>query len=631
MRLFRQYRCTVLVLLLLLAAMSSAQQDDYYKVLGVPRTATQRDIKKKYRALARKLHPDLNLDDPHAKDTFQRVNKAYDTLGDAEKRKTYDLFGEAGDSMGGGGGDSRGGSGGGGFAGGPHGGGGGGMPFTGTHFDSFFRFQKPKKASRKSSGFASSSSASSFSFQKAFGSSIYKETPQTDGTAQKGSGGGGWFDSLFSNFGGGNGAAATQKDDSSSSKKKSTAKKAKRSAADFASDENIRHKASTGQKPTHEDFADLGEGFFGTDAPPRDMFEDKTSLPTEESPEFMTWFEQKFGAGPSGATSGPTKRQQRKKKKQQTAVSEQDHGIFSSNGDSTHQQKAKARKKKSSKPSAHEGPSSFFNQNGGNPFDPSGFQQDQKTKQQLAKEAAAKLRLDFSTLHLFSFDLFNQHCAAPDDRASLRPRRQRCIVIFGATTTYLSANVTFRKTVEKFHTAERRRDLLAARHASSTATASTLFLFVPKSDVANTTVLLQLRIFRAAAAPSALRLCEAYGASQRQQHLTGEYCVLAVRPARSGKPSESDKRTGSGGASTVPAALRKVALFGQGVADAESALAAVHDGAPSLKKTSRSVRSAQDLQRHVLDAMEGGEAKWLEARIEPEEEEEEATDGKGRA
>lgn len=67
---------------------------DYYKVLGVEKTASQEDIKKAFRRLARKYHPDLNPNDPTAKDKFQAVNEANEVLGDPEKRKKYDAYGE---------------------------------------------------------------------------------------------------------------------------------------------------------------------------------------------------------------------------------------------------------------------------------------------------------------------------------------------------------------------------------------------------------------------------------------------------------------------------------------------------------------------------------------------------------
>ena len=67
---------------------------DYYKVLGVDKNATQEDIKKAYRKLARKHHPDLNPNDKEAHKKFQQVNEANEVLSDAEKRKKYDQYGK---------------------------------------------------------------------------------------------------------------------------------------------------------------------------------------------------------------------------------------------------------------------------------------------------------------------------------------------------------------------------------------------------------------------------------------------------------------------------------------------------------------------------------------------------------
>ncbi len=67
---------------------------DYYKVLGVDKTASDDDIKKAYRKLARKLHPDLNPNDKEANKKFQQVNEANEVLSDPEKRKKYDQYGK---------------------------------------------------------------------------------------------------------------------------------------------------------------------------------------------------------------------------------------------------------------------------------------------------------------------------------------------------------------------------------------------------------------------------------------------------------------------------------------------------------------------------------------------------------
>lgn len=67
---------------------------DYYKILGVDKGASQDDIKKAFRKLARKYHPDLNPNDPSAKEKFQEINEANEVLSDPEKRKKYDEYGE---------------------------------------------------------------------------------------------------------------------------------------------------------------------------------------------------------------------------------------------------------------------------------------------------------------------------------------------------------------------------------------------------------------------------------------------------------------------------------------------------------------------------------------------------------
>lgn len=67
--------------------------EDLYEILGVNREASTDEIKSAYRRLARKFHPDQNPDDPNAEDKFKKVAAAYEILGDADKRKTYDRFG----------------------------------------------------------------------------------------------------------------------------------------------------------------------------------------------------------------------------------------------------------------------------------------------------------------------------------------------------------------------------------------------------------------------------------------------------------------------------------------------------------------------------------------------------------
>ncbi|MFT7405006.1 molecular chaperone DnaJ [Zhongshania sp.] len=82
---------------------------DYYEILGVSRDTDSKEVKKAYRRIAMKNHPDRNPDDPKAEDIFKEATEAYEVLADEEKRANYDRFGHEGVNAGGGGGGAAGG------------------------------------------------------------------------------------------------------------------------------------------------------------------------------------------------------------------------------------------------------------------------------------------------------------------------------------------------------------------------------------------------------------------------------------------------------------------------------------------------------------------------------------------
>ncbi|UCC68238.1 MAG: DnaJ domain-containing protein [Armatimonadota bacterium] len=80
--------------------MSAARRRDYYQVLGVGRDADEKEIKRSFRRLARKYHPDVNPGDKVAEQKFKEISEAYEVLRDSKKRRQYDQFGQVGDFWG---------------------------------------------------------------------------------------------------------------------------------------------------------------------------------------------------------------------------------------------------------------------------------------------------------------------------------------------------------------------------------------------------------------------------------------------------------------------------------------------------------------------------------------------------
>src|SRR5437588_12663829 len=74
-------------------------KEDFYKILGAKKDAKPEEIKKAYRRLARKHHPDVNPGDKAAEDRFKQMSEAFDVLSDPKKRKVYDRFGQYSDNL----------------------------------------------------------------------------------------------------------------------------------------------------------------------------------------------------------------------------------------------------------------------------------------------------------------------------------------------------------------------------------------------------------------------------------------------------------------------------------------------------------------------------------------------------
>ena len=116
-----------------------AEKRDYYEVLGVDKNASEDEIKRAYKKLARKYHPDMNPGDKEAEEKFKEINEANEVLSDPEKKASYDQFGFAGTDPN--------------YGAGQGGGFGGGFDFgdLGDIFGSFFgALRRPHSAAKRS-------------------------------------------------------------------------------------------------------------------------------------------------------------------------------------------------------------------------------------------------------------------------------------------------------------------------------------------------------------------------------------------------------------------------------------------------------------------------------------------------
>lgn len=140
---------------------SATSKNDYYERLGVSRSADSEEIRKAYRKLARKYHPDLNPGDKAAEDRFKKVQEAYDILSDDNKRKVYDQYGFYSDNIP---------PNGGGFPGGAGGGAAGGPNFGGFDFSEYIRRQQANGAAGAGPGTSTGDDAGGFGFRNIFDS-----------------------------------------------------------------------------------------------------------------------------------------------------------------------------------------------------------------------------------------------------------------------------------------------------------------------------------------------------------------------------------------------------------------------------------------------------------------------------
>lgn len=544
----RQLTHTVFLMCVLLSSVVTAQSSgrDPYKVLGVGRSASASQIKKKYRQLARKYHPDLNKD-AGAKEKFYAINKAYETISDDEKRKAYDLYGT--DDM-----QQQQQHGGGGFP-------GGGNPYanfnTGTHFDNSYSFggsqqrrgggggsgmppefeqffrqrQQAEGAKRRATSGGGRSTASSrqtkkssgLSFESVFGSSVFSDVegtrkenkkPSRETEPVKKS----WMETIFGSMGGGSGGGPPpggpphnnapddferstprpktpkrqQRQETAKGKKASPEEAAKKFGGSFSQDQ-FPGTSQQNRKPSHsnkngreqEDVPRHNKK--SSSAPSQDDMKRFSSMFEGSEPPPKEMFESADPNG-DGTPNGPENSEAFQRWfSQKFGDGPSGPGGAGGPGGSappSSKRKTAKTKKRSDAKSKSENSEGIPRSKGQTTSDKSG--KDKKSEKQSAKSSAVTSIPDIVP---FSANALRELCVDLTSPALSSTLPTRCIVVFSASTTAAAGRVLFGSLRSSLSTStdnDRNPNKPKAR-----LMANDVVFFVPKHDVLNASLTLR--------------------------------------------------------------------------------------------------------------------------------------------